>query len=230
MIKKTFLVFLSLFFASCQSVSFKREKFSRDRYISYHQKAAQLFIQNFKAAKNPIATEYFTSLVEQLSNKNGVVLTKKKGFEVFLYDGEINFFSLLPNKIFFSRKFLRSIESESLLAIILSYEMVKLSHFIYSRGLFPVLEHRLLEYLKHTNTIAPEQRITLYKWVFYIIKRAGYDIEQLESFIALLLRDDLQKQQKDLRQFRNFSIEQDFFAHGKLFKSSEDFYKFKRSV
>lgn len=186
--------------------------------------------------------EYLKNIIGQIISNNGNIFKVSRDYKVYIVSSSSPFYFGLPNgKIFLSIALLKKyLTNENLLAIVIAQELMRIEKRIYPKTSIIPVGYMPVERLVNFSRMPFEERVELNKWVFYITRRAGFDSQEVLSFIQLRNKNSLdftmqigdgQQVAREESMFKNFLIKQ-VIDNGdrKKTNSSKEFYNFSNEV
>lgn len=162
---------------------------------------------------------YLESLAMDIVNNNEIFFSKTKKVDFIILNTETPLhFSLPPSKIFLSRGLItKYIKHESMLAGILSYELVRLEKNAYNKNIIVPVGYISVQRLLSLLRISTDEKMEIHKWAFHLTRRAGFDSEYYLSWLQtqnrntadfVLLVGDVTSMTKEEALFKAFLIKE----------------------
>jgi hypothetical protein len=202
--------FLNLFFAlllcSCSYLrlpSFKKDKsipklgyklFDKTDYIEHLKSLKDQLFQTGRVKKlilSPEIEKYLVSLVKEIEIHNEIFLKEQKIPEYYIIQSTVPFHFSLPGRIiYFSSGLINKyIKNESILASIISFELVRSEKLLYNKVILIPKGFVELDQILSLNRIETDEKIEIHKWAYYLTKRAGFDGEYYLSWLQVQNRN-----------------------------------------
>jgi len=142
----------------------------------------------------PKGNVYLNGLINRLQINNELLLNKLDKIEIFLIKNKTPFvFSLPGGKIYISTTLINKyVRYESLLASILSLEMIKSERNYYRKWITIPIGILSVDQAISINRLSIEEKIELDKWAFYVLKRSGFDPYSILSWVQVLNKNALE--------------------------------------
>jgi hypothetical protein len=185
---------------------------------------------------------FIETIVAQILNNNGNIFKAEREIKIHIVKSNSPFYFGLPNgKIFLSSSLLKKyLTNENLLALVLASEMMRIEKRTYQKVSIVPLGYISTERLISLTRIPFEERTELNKWTFYISRRAGFDSQEVLSWIQLRNKNtldfslqigDTQQVAREESLFKNFLIKKAIDnADRKKNNSSKNFYEFSNEI
>ncbi len=246
------LFFISIFFVSCTGIripSLKKAAPTLEKPVSVfetkdfvdHLKTIGDFYLNSPDTKivkmRANDQKYLESLAMEIINNNEIFFAKQKKVEFILLNSDVPVhFSLPPGKIFISKGLItKYIKHESMLAGILSYELVRLEKLAYNKNIIVPVGYISIQRLLSMLRISIDEKMELHKWAFHLTRRAGFDSEYYLSWLQTQNRNtadfvlqvgDITSMTKEEAMFKAFLIKESTADNLVIKKnSSKNFYQ-----
>lgn len=245
------LLFL-LLFVSCTGIripSFKKDPQSIDRpvatyetrdYLDHLAILGDFYLKSPETKILKLGTQdqiYLENLASEIINNNEIFFShlKKLSFTLLNTDMPLHF-SLPPNRIFISKGLVtKYIKHESMLAGILSYELIRLEKRVYSKYIIVPVGYISIERLLAIIRLTVEEKMEIHKWAFHLVRRSGYDSEYYLSWLQIQNRNtadfvlqvgDITSMTKEEAFFKAFLIKENSTENIVIKKnSSKNFYQ-----
>ena len=186
--------------------------------------------------------EYLHSIFQRIVSNNELLLPSNMKPSFFIIKDKVPFIFSLPGyKIFISRGLIKKyFRNESLLISAICFELIKSGRNIYQKKrIIPIGTIGIPQLLSLTQ-IDFENRIEIYKWSYFALRRAEYDASALLNWIQTLNKNTLDFSWQ-IRDPRGVSREEFLFKNfltslgvgtqdGAEANSSKGFYRLKDSV
>lgn len=199
-------------------------------------------VSTVKVSSDSIA--YLESIYERLVSNNQVLLSHVDAPKFYFIKHKSPFlFSLPKGQFFFSTALLeRYLKSEALFIAAFAAEVLKSSRFIYEKKLLIPLGFLSTEKMIQLTRLKPETRYQINEWVYFILKRSGYDSSAYLNWIQVQNRNTLDFSlflgdalgiSKEEHLFKNFMTKQGIAGVEKRIteaNSSREFYKLLKNV
>ncbi len=129
--------------------------------------------------------KYLTSLSNEIIFTNETFFTNLKTAKIFILDIESPlYFSLPEGQLFLSKGLItKYIKHESILASVLSYELVRSEKLIYPKQIIIPIGYINLERILSLNRLTLDEKMEVHKWAHHIMVRSGYDGEYYLSWL-----------------------------------------------
>lgn len=196
-----------------------------------------------KTYKMDDATQkYIESLISDIIANNEIFFKKLKKGKITIIDTEAPVhFSLPKGMIFISRGLItKYLKTESMLACVLSYELVRSEKLLYPRQTMVPIGYVTMEKMLHLGRLSLDEKMEVHKWAHHLTVRSGFDGEYYLSWLQAQNRNtaDFIYQVGDANQiareeslFKAFLIKSnDEEQVNPQKKSSKDFYTFINRV
>jgi hypothetical protein len=136
---------------------------------------------------------YLDSIFQRIVSNNELLLPSKERPEFFIIRDKVPFIFSLPGyKIFISRGLIKKyFRNESLLVSAICFELIKSGRNIYEKNkVIPTGTIGIPKLLSLTR-LNFENRIEIYKWSYFALRRADYDASALLNWIQTLNKNTL---------------------------------------
>lgn len=183
--------------------------------------------------------EYLESIFKRIAANNELLIPSEPSPKFYLIEEKIPFiFSLPKYQFFFSTGLIKKyFKNESLLVSALCFEIIRSGRNLYqAKRVFPVGYREVPQILSLTR-LPVENKIEVYKWTFFALKRAEYDATALLNWIQTQNKNtlDFSWQIRDPRGvsreeflFKSFLVSQGLDrADQREINSSKMFYRFQ---
>lgn len=247
------LIFTFFVLASCTSGKSKQFDSSSlgmmttDDYVNHLASTGKNYLsfEEVKTVKLSADSEAFLKAIyERLVSNNQVLLTNTAEPKFYFIKHKSPFiFSLPKGQFFFSTALLeRYLKSEALFIAAFAAEVLKSSRFIYEKKVLIPLGYLSTEKMIQLTRLAPETRYQINEWVYFILKRSGYDASAYLNWIQVQNRNTLDFSlflgdalgiSKEEHLFKNFITKQGITGVEKRIteaNSSREFYKLINNV
>jgi hypothetical protein len=137
--------------------------------------------------------EYLNSIYTRIASNNELLLPSKAKPSFFVIKDKVPFIFSLPGyKIFISRGMIKKyFRNESLLVSAICFEIIKSGRNIYRKSkVIPTGTIGIPQLLSLTR-LSFENRIEIYKWTYFALRRAEYDASALLIWIQTLNKNTL---------------------------------------
>lgn len=252
---RIFLIFLFVFLTACSSTkkadsidTSNLGEVKKEDYVDHLAAMGETYIksEDVKTIKLRQDSENFLENVyERLVSNNQVLLNSavKKPTFIFIKHKSPFLFSLPKGQFYFSTALLeRYLKSEALFIAAFAGEVLKSSRYIYEKHVLIPVGYMSTEKMIQLTRLKPETRYQINEWVYYILKRAGYDASAYLNWIQVQNRNTLDFAlftgdsfgiSKEEHLFKNFMTKQGINAVERRIdesNSSKEFYKLINNV
>ncbi len=216
-------------------------------YVDHLAASGQIYL-NFDEVKSiklkGESHNYLTTIYDRLVSNNQVLLSHidRPTFTMIKHKSPF-LFSLPKGQFFFSTALLdRYLKSEALFIAAFAGEVLKSSRFIYEKKVLIPLGYLSTEKMIALTRLKPETRYQINEWVYFILKRSGYDSSAYLNWIQVQNRNTLDFSlflgdslgiSKEEHLFKNFMTKQGITNVEKRISeanSSKEFYKLINNV
>ena len=187
---------------------------------------------------DPATSRYLTRLANDIILNNEIFFKKIKSAHLTILVNEAPLhFSLPKGEIFLSTGLVsKYIKHESILAGILSFELIKSEKMLYPRQTVAPIGYFPLERMLSLNRLNLEEKMEMHKWAHHLTERSGFDGEYYLSWLQtqnrntadfLLLAGDVNQLTREESLFKAFLINEN--KEEKVItkkNSSKEFYNF----
>lgn len=144
-----------------------------------------------KIIKLGFTQKYLQNLSQEILTKNEIFFKRIKQVEVIILDRmEPLHFSLPGGFVFLtSGLILKHIKHESMLASIISFELVRNELLLYPQKTLVPTGFITIERLMALNRLTLEEKMEVHKWAHYLTIRSGYDGEYYLSWLQVQNRN-----------------------------------------
>ncbi|MFY7994286.1 MAG: hypothetical protein ACOVP4_13395 [Bacteriovoracaceae bacterium] len=228
------ILFLILLTASCSGIripSLKKETrplpkpvaiYETQDFIDHLSVLGDFFLQSPDTKTIKVKDKdqkYLQSLAMDIINNNEIFFgnLKKVNFIILDTDTPLHF-SLPHERIFISKGLItKYIKHESMLAGILSYELVRLAKNIYNKNIIIPVGHISVQRLLSLLRVSIDEKMELHKWAFHLTRRSGFDSEYYLSWLQtqnrntadfVLLVGDITSMTREEALFKAFLIKE----------------------
>lgn len=167
----------------------------------------------------PKDQQYLESLSLDIINNNEIFFSKLKKMDFIIIDTDMPLhFSLPPHRIFISKGLItKYIKHESMLAGIISYELVRLEKNAYNKNIIVPVGYISVQRLLSLLRLSTEEKMEIHKWAFHLTRRSGFDSEYYLSWLQtqnrntadfVLLVGDITSMTKEEALFKAFLIKE----------------------
>jgi len=148
-------------------------------------------IQELKLSKD--SETYLKSMIDEILITNEIFLKKKMNPRIHVIISSSPFhFSLPDGSIYLSTGLLKKyLNSEGLLAVVVSMELIRSSKNIYSKSTIIPVGYITTERFLGILRIPFEEKIEMNKWNYYVLRRAAYDPENVLNLIQIKNKNTL---------------------------------------
>ena len=235
-----------LFILSCGGLPSKLKTYKQSN-INYWENQISFFGKTFesqnKTIKLPIAfSKYLNNLTKKIRIKSKLDLSREIQVKVLKSQNPF-WYSLPTGEIIFSSDFIKKyVFSESFLASVISFELVRINTLAYEKNkLYPKGYIDQKEFLK-LFYLDSKRRITIHKWAMINIHRSNFDIHEYLNWIQTISRHldkfstmgfnltELSLEERDIKRFLTANDEISLFKIEDTKKSSTIFYDFKNFI
>ncbi len=185
---------------------------------------------------------YLDKVVSAVISQNELHFSKLPEIKFYTLniDGPV-YFSLPGGEIFFSRGLLKKyLKNEELFISLVVFELLKINHSAFiKRELYPTGNYELSNFID-INRITSLEKIEIYKWSYYVLKRSGFNPNSILNFIQLqnrnsldfvVLTGNLQDFSKEEFAVKSFLVSQGLDNKNiKIRNSTPEFYKFVNNI
>lgn len=193
----------------------------------------------------PESLYYLEAVYERLVSNNQVLLTnaEEKPKFFFIKHKSPFLFSLPKGQFYFSTALLdRYLKSEALFIAAFAGEVLKSSRYIYEKRVMIPVGVMSTEKMIQITRLKPETRYQINEWVYYLLKRSGYDASAYLNWIQVQNRNTLDFSlfigdalgiSKEEHLFKNFMTKQGISGTERRLNeanSSKEFYKLINNV
>lgn len=218
-----------------------------DDYVDHLADAGRNYL-NYEDVKTVKLREdsvnFLTMIYDRLASNNQVLLSHiDKPTFYFIKHKSPFIFSLPKGQFFFSTALVeRYLKSEALFIAAFAAEVLKSSRFIYEKKVLIPLGFLNTEKMISLTRLKPETRYQINEWVYFILKRSGYDSSAYLNWIQVQNRNTLDFSlflgdslgiSKEEHLFKNFMTKQGITSVEKRISesnSSKEFYKLINNV
>jgi len=235
-----------LFLLSCAGISSQLKDYDRSN-INYWENQISFFGKTFesenKVIKLPVSfNQYLNDLTKKIRIKSKLDLSREIQIKV-IKNANPFWYSLPTGEIVFSSNFVKQyVFSESFLASVISFELVRINTLAYEKNkLYPKGYINQKEFLKLFH-LDSKRRTTIHKWAMINIHRSNFDIHEYLNWIQTISRHidefssmgfnltELSLEERDIKRFLTANDEISLFRIEDTKKSSAIFYDFKNFV
>lgn len=199
-------------------------------------------VQTIKLSNETV--DFLESIYERIISNNQILLTEtSKPTFVFIKHKSPFLFSLPKGQFFFSTALIeRYLKSEALFIAAFAGEVLKSSRYIYEKRVLIPLGYTTTEKMIQLTRLKPETRYQINEWVYYMLKRSGYDASAYLNWIQVQNRNTLDFSlylgdalgiSKEEHLFKNFMAKQGINAVERRVNeanSSKGFYKLINNI
>lgn len=134
---------------------------------------------------NDLTRKYVESLLVDIIANNEIFFQKLRSGTITILDTESPMhFSLPKGEIFLSRGLIsKYIKNESMLACILSYELVRSDRILYPKQTIVPIGFVTLEKMLTLNRLSLDEKMEVHKWAYHLAVRSGFDGEYYLSWL-----------------------------------------------
>lgn len=140
---------------------------------------------------NPEISNYLETLILDILSNNEMFFKKLKTGKVTIIDSDSPLhFSLPKGEIFISRGLIsKYIKNESMLACVLSFELIKSEKILYPKQTIIPTGFLSLERMLSLNRLSLNEKMEVHKWAHHITVRSGFDGEYYLSWLQVQNRN-----------------------------------------
>lgn len=163
-------------------------------HLSGLDKAVSVSLDKSMVKLSALNETYLNKLTQKILVNNELLLDKESNISVKIIKSKTPFvFSLPGGKLYISSSLLNKyVRYESLLAAILSIEIIKSERNYYRRNLVVPLGHLSIEKAILINRLGLEEKMEINKWSFFVLKRSGFDPHAILAWIQVLNKNTLE--------------------------------------
>lgn len=132
-----------------------------------------------------VTQKYLEGLISDIISNNEIFFKKLKIGTITIIDSESPLhFSLPKGTIFLSRGLItKYIKTESMLACVLSYELVRSEKLLYPRQTMIPVGYVTMEKMLNLNRLSLDEKMEVHKWAYHLTIRSGFDGEYYLSWL-----------------------------------------------
>ena len=137
------------------------------------------------------SNDYLNKIVKRLSTSSENIFKNKFSIEIHIIKSKNNFIFSLPRGSLFisSNVLLKYLKSEELLVSTIACEMLRIKKNIYHKSEMIPVGYLSLQNLARINKLNQDEKIILNEWVYYILKRAGFDSTNYLNWIQIMAKN-----------------------------------------
>jgi hypothetical protein len=163
--------------------------------------------------------QYLESLAMDIINNNEIFFSKTKKVNFIILDTDTPIhFSLPPHRIYISKGLItKYIKHESMLAGIVSFELVRLEKSAYTKNIIVPVGYISVQRLLSLLRLNIDEKMEAHKWAFHLTRRSGFDSEYYLSWLQtqnrntadfVLLVGDITSMTREEAMFKAFLIKE----------------------
>ncbi len=136
-------------------------------------------------------TTYLEKLISDIINNNEIFFKNLKNGKITVLNTETPIhFSLPRGEIFLSRGLItKYLKNESMLASVLSFELVKSERMLYPKQTIIPTGHMTIERMMSLNRLGLDEKMEVHKWAHHISMRSGFSGEYYLSWLQVQNRN-----------------------------------------
>lgn len=225
----------------------KYERYESQDYLTQFREVGKIYLSTPGVEEyelSPREEAYFASLYKRILTNNELLLNRSLEPRFHIIKDQAPFiFSLPPRDFFLSSGLLsKYCRSEDILFSSLTHEIIKLHRSLYPRTTIVPIGYIKTDRLLTLVRVPSETKITLNKWSFYAMRRAGLDGYAYLNWLQLqnknvldfgMMLGDTRSISHEEFVFKNFIVQEGFVLHNikKLeTNSSPEFYNVINSL
>ncbi|MDA8791591.1 hypothetical protein N9N67_00015 [Bacteriovoracaceae bacterium] len=177
-------------------IDYNKPKYSELDYVDHFSSFNSSYVKSKQIKEVRLRSshqEYLESLIQSVSNNNELFfqsLGSEKIEITVIEDSRPFHFSLPKNKIFLSSGLLaKFISHEAVLICLLAYEMIRIEKNVYNRNTIIPLGYLSTERILSLTRISIQDKLTVHKWAYYLLKRADLNAQMYLSWIQIQNRN-----------------------------------------
>lgn len=223
------------------------ERYGAEDYLRQLSYLSQIYLQTPGVVELELSAQdqnYFLNLYKRILTNNELLLNKSFAPNFHIIKDESPFVFTLPYGNFFISSGLLSkyCRSEDILFSSLTHEIIKLHRNLYPRATIVPVGYIKTDRLLNLLRVPLDTKVTLNKWAFYAMRRAGLDGYAYLNWLqlqnknvldfGLMLGDAISISHEEFV-FKNFIVQEGFILHNtkKLeTNSSPEFYNLINSL
>lgn len=225
----------------------KYERYGAEDYLTHFSEVGKIYLATPGVEEydlSPREHAYFAGLYKRILTNNELLLNRSIEPRFHIIKDQAPFiFSLPPGDFFLSSGLLsKYCRSEDILFSSLTHEIIKLHRSLYPRTTIVPIGYIKTDRLLTLVRVPSETKITLNKWSFYAMRRAGLDGYAYLNWLQLqnknvldfgMMLGDTRSISHEEFVFKNFIVQEGFILHNikKLeTNSSPEFYNVINSL
>ncbi len=196
---KGFLLGSLFIFLSCSIFDQRPDSFkgfddyklhTKDDFVKHYSKLGISFIEsnrNNLVKLSPKSYKFLKDIRDRLVENNEIILSRPMEFKLYIVkDKRPYHFSFPSGEIVLSSSIIQNyIKTEAVLSAVLAIELVKQHNRIYKKNLIVPLDYLTYEDILPYLNLNLDTKEELNKWVFYTLRRGGYDPLSLLKFVQI---------------------------------------------
>lgn len=137
-------------------------------------------------------SRYLEKLSKTIIQKNSTFFSKLKNSTIHfsILRSDIPFYMSLPfNKILLSTEIFKYIENEALLASLITYELIRLEKYIYTKYISPPIGNSQVQDLLSLSQIDHSHKNQLHQWSYLLLKRTPFQGNIYLLWLQIIIRN-----------------------------------------